>query len=174
MKEHRLFRLAFALATLAASAGAPTTTRVLRIYPSAEVLPENQAKFHILLSAPMVQGGISSHIRLLDHDGRPIAEPFRQPQIELWGANLQRLTVSLNNGHLKAGREYSLIIDKDWLDAEGGPLSEGYRKEFRTGPPDRTPPNPRDWKLALPDADTDDTLSVDFGEPLDFAFSIGR
>ena len=42
----------------------PTTT--LAVFPSGDVLPENQLKFYLHFSTPMAQGDVYRHIKLLD------------------------------------------------------------------------------------------------------------
>jgi hypothetical protein len=49
--------------------GAQATTRVAAIYPSADLLPQNLARLHILFSAPMIEGRAGQHVRLTPDDG---------------------------------------------------------------------------------------------------------
>ena len=48
------------------------TTRVDHVYPSADVLPDNQLKFYLHFSAPMRRGEAWQHIHLLKQDGQPV------------------------------------------------------------------------------------------------------
>jgi hypothetical protein len=48
-------------------------------------------------------------------------------------------------------------------------LQEGFRKAFRVGPADRTPPDPAQWQVHAPRAGASDPLVVDFPKPLDWA-----
>jgi hypothetical protein len=57
---------------------------VTRIFPSADVLPENLLKFYIHFSAPMQGGNIYEHIRLLNEAGKPVELPFLEIDEELW------------------------------------------------------------------------------------------
>ena len=70
---------------------------------------------------------------------------------------------------LEEGKSYQLVIDRDWLDAEGNPLRAEFRKRLRVGPPDETCPDPKDWGIRPPAAGTRDPLEVRFPEPLDRA-----
>ncbi|HVS62224.1 MAG TPA: hypothetical protein VMT85_01850 [Thermoanaerobaculia bacterium] len=45
--------------------GAPATTQVVAIYPSADNLPQNLARFHIQFTAPMREGTAGEHVRLV-------------------------------------------------------------------------------------------------------------
>jgi hypothetical protein len=159
------------------------TTRVLHVYPSADVLPENQLKLYLCFTAPMQTGEAWSRIHLLDRNGKPVDLPFLEIDQELWNPDHTRLTVLFDPGRIKRGllplnevgpsiREggnYTLVIDREWLDGRGAPLAETYRKEFRVGPPDREPIDPARWRVAAPRAGTKDPLLIDFPEPLDYA-----
>ena len=62
-----------------------------------------------------------------------------------------------------------LVIDRNWRDAEGRPLTEGYEKSFSVGAPDRKSPGIQSWQLAPPGKGSTDPLIVEFPEPLDQA-----
>jgi hypothetical protein len=159
---------------------APTTI-VEVIYPSSDTLPENQLKLYIHFSAPMRMGDGLPFIKLLDSTGREVVDPFLPLGGEFWDRERRRYTVFFDPGRVKRGilpneqmgrplregGEYSLVVDGSWLDAEGHPLRESYRKTFRVGPPDETPLDTATWSLAVPRASTRDALVVDFPEPLD-------
>jgi hypothetical protein len=67
------------------------------------------------------------------------------------------------------GEEYTLVIDREFLDARGVPLEQGLKKLFRGTPADRTPIDPKQWILKPPRAGTSDALIVDFPKPMDYA-----
>jgi hypothetical protein len=67
------------------------------------------------------------------------------------------------------GKQYTLLIDRDFLDARGVPLREEFRKSFRGAASDRTPPDPKTWKITPPKAGTTGDLVVDFPKPMDVA-----
>jgi hypothetical protein len=67
------------------------------------------------------------------------------------------------------GKRYALVIDKDWPDARGVPMVEGFRKNFRGGPAERTPPDPKQWRVLAPKAGTSEPLVVDFPTPMNYA-----
>jgi hypothetical protein len=163
------------------------TTTVTHVTPTADRLPENLLKFYLHFSAPMARGEAYRRVRLLDAGGQPVRAPFLELSEELWDPNGTRFTVLLDPGRIKRGlkpreelgpileqgKSYTLVIDRDWLDAEGQPLKESFRKTFRAGPPDDRPPDPKDWTIAPPSAGTVGPLVVTFPEPLDHAL-IGR
>lgn len=159
------------------------TTRVTQVYPTVDVLPENQLKFYLHFSAPMRQGEAYSHIRLIHSSGKKVDLPFLELDEELWDWDGTRLTVFIDPGRikrevtpheelgpaLKAGETYSLRIDKSWRDAKGNLLKDSYTKTFRVGQPDYDPPDPSTWVIQPPGAGSLKPLTVAFPEPLDHA-----
>ena len=159
------------------------STRIEHVYPSIDVLPDNQLKFYLQFSGPMSRGEAWRRIHLLDQSGVAVELPFLEVDQELWDRDYRRLTVLFDPGRIKRGllplqeagpsieegKQYTLVIDRDWLDANGAPLVEGLRKPFRVGPSDRTPPDPAQWRLTAPRAGASDALVVDFPKPLDWA-----
>lgn len=157
------------------------TTRVTAVYPSAEVLPENLLKFYIHFSAPMSRGMAYDCVKLYDAEGKEVEMPFLELPEELWDPSGQRLTLLLDPGRIKSellprrevgpalqmGGRYALVVAESWLDAEGKPLTQGFRKEFTVGPPDTTMPRMADWLLHIPPADSRKPLTITFPEPLD-------
>jgi hypothetical protein len=158
-------------------------TRVARVYPSTDVLPENQLKFYLHFSAPMSQGNVYRHIHLIDAKGKEVKWPFLELGEELWDPQATRFTLLFDPGRIKRGlkpreemgppliegHRYTLVIDKEWLDAEGFPLKETYKKAFRVAAPDDTQPDPKKWKLAAPPAGGKKPLAVAFPEPMEHA-----
>jgi hypothetical protein len=158
------------------------TARVEHIYPSADVLPSNQLRIYICFTQPMSRGEAFEHIQVFDDDGKPVKGVFL-PEEELWDPAYQRLTLTFDPGRIKRGltsnmnvgppiaegRRYTLVIDRDWPDARGVPMVEGYRKSYRGGPALRTPPDPKHWRIAQPVAGTAGALIVDFPTPMNYA-----
>ena len=159
------------------------TTYVERIYPSAAVLPENQLKFYIHFSAPMSKGEARKRLHLIEENGVEVKLPFLEIDEELWDKRQQRLTILFDPGRLKtgvapnqdeglvlkAGRRYTLVVDEAWKDAKEIPLKGPFKKLFATGPPDRSPIDPKAWQLDPPKAGTTDPLFIRLLESLDAA-----
>ena len=164
-----------------AKAGPPTA--VEEIYPTTDLLPENQLKFYLHFSAPMSRGEAYLRVHLLDESGERIALPFLELDQELWDPTGRRLTIFFDPARVKrgllpheeagvpieAGKSYTLVVEKEWSDARGKPLQSGFRKPFRVGPADREPPRLKDWIVSTPRAGTRDPVIVEFPEPLDNA-----
>lgn len=161
-------------------------TRLERVYPSAERLPENLLKFYLHFSAPMSARDSYAHIRLLDSDGREIELPFLELPQELWDPAGRRLTLLLDPGRIKrdlvpnreegpplrSGGTFELAIDADWRDASGAPLVEPYSKTFTVVEADRRSPDPGSWTVSAPAASTREALRLRFDESLDRALSM--
>jgi hypothetical protein len=162
---------------------APTTV-VANVYPSTSVLPENQLKFYIHFSASMSQGDAFEHFALLDEKGARIDDPpFLIRSGELWDRDFRRFTLFFDPGRVKrdlgpslefgpalvAGKRYTLVVDRKWVDAEGNPMKEEFRKTFSVGPPDRKPIDLDTWKIVSPRSGTMEPLAVEFPESMDHA-----
>jgi hypothetical protein len=159
------------------------TAKVDHVYPTYDVLPENLLKFYIHFSAPMSKGEAYRHIHLIGADGREVDLPFLRLEEELWNRDQTRFTLFFDPGRIKRGlkpreevgpaleegKSYTLMIDRDWVDAQGNPLHEPFRKSFRAGPPDDNPIDPKTWKLQTPAAGSRAPLHVIFAKPLDHA-----
>jgi len=163
----------------------PSTPRtvVRHVYPSRGTLPENLLKFYVHFSAPMARGEAYRRARLVTSDGRAVDMPFLELGEELWDRSGTRVTLFIDPGRIKRGlkpreeggpvfeegKSYTLVLDREWQDAEGRPLTQAYRKSFTVGAPDEKQPEVATWKLQAPRAGTRDALTVTFPEPLDSA-----
>jgi hypothetical protein len=160
------------------------SSRVEHVYPSADVLPSNQLRLYIYFSAPMSRAEAARYLHILDENGK-ILEGSRAvllPGEELWDPNFKRLTMTFDPGRIKRGlasnekigppiaegKRYTLVIDRDWPDANGAPLVEGFRKTFRGGPAERYPPDPKQWRITAPKVGTTDSLVIDFPTPMNY------
>ena len=157
------------------------TARVDRVYPSSGVLPSNQLRLYIYFSAPMSRGEAEQRIHVLDADGKPLRGVFLPGQ-ELWDPNNTRLTMTFDPGRIKRdltsnkamgppiaeGRRYTLVIDREWRDANGVSMVTPFTKRFQGGPAVRQPPDPKTWRLTTPPAGSRDPLVVSFGRPMNY------
>src|SRR6185436_14165442 len=158
-------------------------TRIVAVFPSRDVLPENLLKFYLHFSAPMARREAYLRVRLLDGSGKPVELPFLEIGEELWDRPATRLTLLFDPGRIKRGlkpredsgpaleegKSYTLVVDAAWPDAEGRPLQQGFRKAFKVVAPDEKQPDPKAWTVTAPGAGTRDPLTVVFHEPLDEA-----
>jgi hypothetical protein len=158
-------------------------TKVVAIYPSAAILPENQLRFYIHFSAPMSEGEAYQHVRLMRDDGREVTRAFLEIGEELWDGTGTRLTLLFDPGRVKQGlkpreefgpvleegRGYRLVVDKNWHDATGQPLASGFEKGFKAGPMIEAAVDVKQWQITAPQANTRAALRVAFPRPLDRA-----
>src|SRR5665213_715291 len=157
------------------------TARVERVYPSADVLPSNQLRLYIYFSASMSQGEAEQRIHVLDAGGKVLRGVFLPGQ-ELWDPDNRRLTMTFDPGRIKRdltsnrtmgppiadGKRYTIVIDREWRDANGVPMVEAFRKVFRGGPAVRHAPDPKTWRVVAPPAGSRDALVIDFGRPMNY------
>ena len=173
-------QLAEAIVALPAAAAAEPV-HVTGIFPSSDQVPENQLRLYIHFSGPMGRRGGLEHVALLDERGKRVVDPFLPVDGELWNADRTRYTVFFDPGRqkrgilpnremgpsLEAGRKYTLVIDREWVDGTGNPLRESYTKSFHVTPPALAPLDPKTWKITSPHEGTRDPVSVTFPGPLD-------
>jgi hypothetical protein len=114
-----------------------------------------------------------------------VPDAFLEIGEELWDPNGQRLTLLFDPGRIKRGvkpnedvgaplvegRSYALVVDAEWRDALGNPLRAAFRKDFTVTESDYTQPNPHQWTLTQPGAESRDALSVTFEQPVDHALA---
>ena len=158
----------------------PTTT-VTEVYPTAEVLPENQLRLYIHFSAPMGTKGGLSYVHLFAEDGAEVVDPFLPLDAEFFNDDRTRYTVFFDPGRQKRGiapiadmgrsltegKSYTLVVDSEWRDGNGLPLTQQFKRTFKVGPPDEKPLDPATWKVQPPAAGSLAALTVAFPEPID-------
>lgn len=158
----------------------PTTT-VSQVYPTADVVPENQLRLYVHFSAPMGLKGGLPYIHLLDDHANEVKDPFLPLDTEFWNGDRTRYTVFFDPGRQKRGiapialmgrsltqgKTYTLVVEAEWLDGNGLRLKEPFRRSFRVGPADLKPLDPKSWKIQPPAAGSRDPLVVTFPEALD-------
>jgi hypothetical protein len=161
--------------------GPPTS--ITAVYPSANRLPENTLRFYLHFSGQMTRGDIYRHLKLVRDDGHEVKQPFLELHEELWSTDGLRVTVLFHPGRVKRelvpreedgpileeGRTYTLIVSRDWKDAEGRPLVKEFRKTFSVGPPQEDAVDLGSWSLMAPRSGTDLPLIIRLSQPLDHA-----
>ena len=157
------------------------SARVEQMRPSADVLPSNQLRLYFYFSASMSRGEAGQRIHMLDENAKILRGVFL-PGEELWDPSFRRLTMTFDPGRIKRGltsneamgppivegKRYTLVIDRDWPDARGVVMVEGFRKTFRGGAAERTPPNPKQWRVTAPKAGSSQALILNFPTPMNY------
>jgi hypothetical protein len=156
--------------------------RVEQVYPTGDVLPSNLLRLFIVFSAPMSQGEAAARVHVEDERGNVLPDELLPGQ-ELWDPAFRRLTLTFDPGRIKRGltanraigppitegRHYRLVIDREWQDARGVPMVQGFSRSFVGGPPERIPPDPAQWRVTAPAKGTMNALVVDFPRPMNYA-----
>ena len=191
---HRYFARCCLGAHVEASFALPQKDRpppqVLRVYPSAEALPENLLRFYVYFSQPMRQGQAQTAVRLyeLATDSAPSAAAeqevegvFLDPVAELWDPEQTRLTLILDPGRVKTGlaahaklgraltpgRRYRLEVGCGFRNAWGSPLRSAFSKSFAITNSWTEPPLLSRFQLVPPPARTHAPLQLRLPMPMD-------
>jgi hypothetical protein len=155
--------------------------RVIKIYPSADVLPANHLRFYIYFDRPM-RGGteLFKHLAILDDKGKEVDEPWLVD--EIWDEENNCLILLIHPGRIKWGvelrelmgpvlyekRSYALVVKGDWTDLEGNKIGKDTIKKFRTTPEDRVRIDLSKWKLTAPTAGTRDAVALILPKSVDY------
>lgn len=155
--------------------------KVVKIYPSADVLPANHLRFYIYFDRPM-RGGkeLFGHLAILDDKGNEIDEPWLVD--EIWDEENNCLILFIHPGRIKWGvelrelmgpvlhekRSYSLVVKGDWTDLEGNKIGKDTIRKFKTSAEDRVRIELSDWKLTAPSAGTRDAVTLTLPKSIDY------
>ncbi|HMJ87156.1 MAG TPA: hypothetical protein VK504_28450, partial [Vicinamibacterales bacterium] len=175
-------------APIVATVGQPArdatpSTVVTRVYPTADVVPENLLRMYIEFSEPMGRPSGIEHMKLLDESGEEVPGAFLPLDYEFWSPDHRRFTAFFDPGRVKGGilpnqqmgralrdgRSVTLVIGHEWRDQYGRPLKEDFRRVLRVGPAEDQPLDTATWRIQPPAAGGRDGLVVTFPRPLDHA-----
>lgn len=155
--------------------------RVVKIYPTADVLPANHLRFYLYFDRPMRGGkGLFNHLVLRDENGKEIEEPWLVD--EIWDEKNNCLILYIHPGRIKWGvelrelmgpvlhekRSYSLVVRGEWTDLDGNKIGKDTIKKFRTTGEDRARIELREWKLTAPKAGTRDAVTLTLPKSIDY------
>lgn len=157
-----------------------TPPKVVKIYPTSDILPANHLKFYIYFDRPM-RGGkeLFKLIQLVDDKGNVVHEPWLLD--EIWDHENNCLIIYIHPGRIKWGvylrellgpvlfekREYSLVLRGEMSDLAGNKIGKDYVKKFRTTPEDRVRIDLSEWKLAAPAIKSRDAVTLAFPKSID-------
>lgn len=157
-------------------------TRIVRILPTADRLPENLLRVYIEFSAPMSREPGTAFVHLINDSGHEVQSAFLPLDADFWNPAHTRYTVFFDPGRVKRGirpneqmgralqdgRAYAIVVDSAWRDALGTPLAGSFRREFYAGRAITTPiPSDSTWTIQAPAAGSRDPLVIQFPRPLD-------
>jgi hypothetical protein len=162
-------------------AAAKAPPKVVKIYPSADVLPANHLRFYIYFDRPM-RGGteLFKHLVILDDKGKEVEEPWLVD--EIWDEENNCLILYIHPGRIKWGvelrelmgpvlyekRSYALVVRGEWTDLEGNKIGKDTIKKFRTTGEDRFRITLSEWKLEAPKAGTRDAVTLTLPKSIDY------
>ncbi len=154
--------------------------QVVKIYPTADVLPANHLKFYVYFDRPM-RGGkeLFNQIVLVDDKGKVIDDPWLMD--EIWDEENNCLIIYIHPGRIKWGvelrellgpvlfekRNYSLVIRGELTDLDGNKIGKDVVKKFRTTPEDRVRIDVQSWTRTGPNLNTRDPLTLNLRQSLD-------
>ncbi|MEL6167472.1 MAG: hypothetical protein AAFR35_02190 [Pseudomonadota bacterium] len=153
----------------------PDSPNAVDIYPTASELPENILRFYVYFPRPMAATAGLDDVRLLDAKGFPVNGVFLPNRDNLWSPDRQRLTLLLDPGRVKTGlsaheamgralvvgQSYTLEVSGEILDASDCALGTDRQHSFSVIAADLSAPNPADWSLTTPRAETTEPVIVD-------------
>jgi len=157
--------------------------RIVKIFPSSDVIPENTLRFYIYFSTPMKREVALHHIHLIDENGEEDTHAFMKFKHELWSPDGKRLTLLFDPGRIKRyvatnlesgpalteGKRYQLIIDANWKTSSGKKMKQNHIKYFTAGKAFRTLPNPNEWEIFTPKFNSLGELIIHFDRIYDQA-----
>jgi hypothetical protein len=173
----RITSLDYVMPTLAAKA----PPKVVKIYPTADIVPANHLRFYIYFDRPM-RGGkeLFKHLAIVDEKGNEVEEPWLVD--EIWDEENNCLILYIHPGRIKWGvelrelmgpvlyekRAYALVVRGEWTDLEGNKIGKDTIKKFRTTPEDRVRIELGDWKLTAPTAGTREPVALTLSKSVDY------
>ncbi len=158
------------------------TPKVVAIYPSGPILPENTLRFYVQFSTPMMPHRAGEFIRLLDAEGTADNAAFMSFTQELWNEDRTQLTLLLDPGRIKRGvaqnltlgpallegRAHSITIESGWPSAIGAHEVTRFEKSFTVSGALRHLPDVDLWQIEPPMRGTQTPLVIYFDRPFDF------
>ena len=157
--------------------------KLLSIFPTSNLLPENLLRFYFYFQTPMKQEEALKHIKLIDEEGKVDDHAFMKFKKELWSSDGKRLTLLFDPGRIKRGvssntkqgaalvngKHYQLSISGAWQDVYGQSLKKNNLKEIIVVEPYRKKINVDEWVMREPTFDSLDRLIIDFDRIVDHA-----
>lgn len=155
--------------------------RVVKIYPTTDVLPANHLRFYIYFDRPM-RGGkdLFKHLVLLNENRKEIDAPWLDD--EIWDEDNNCLILYIHPGRIKWGvghhesmgpvlhekRSYALVVRGEWTDLDGNKIGKDTIKRFRTIGEDRVRIDLSKWRPTTPKAGTRDAVVLTLPKSIDY------
>ena len=157
--------------------------KLLTIFPTANLLPENLLRFYFYFQTPMKQEEALKHIKLIDENGNADDHAFMKFKEELWSSDGKRLTILFDPGRIKRGvftneiqgpalentKHYHLNVSAEWQDVHGQKLFKNTKKEIIVIEAIREKIKIEKWALEKPSLDSHGKLFIHFDRIMDHA-----
>ncbi len=141
-----------------------TAGEVLKVYPQADILPQNVLRFYVYFSQPMSFDNPYQYLSIINQNNEVVSDAFVEFREGLWDENRMRLTVFIHPGRIKRGvgpnvkqgpvfqphQHYQLKVDKTFKDLAGTKLKQDFYKPFTITAPQYQKLDPKSWQFKLP------------------------
>ena len=155
-----------------AAADAPAGRPHATVYPSGASIPENLLRIELRFSTPLNGTFDMRSVRLLDADGREIADALLD--LPLPAADGSRVAILLHPGRVKSDVGANLTLgralhagSKVTLAIDDPRLACSIRKSWQVVAADIRPPEPARWSFRPPAPDERSPLVVELDGPVD-------
>ncbi|WP_299218665.1 hypothetical protein [uncultured Aquimarina sp.] len=177
----KTFLIVFWLIVLTACNKQAEKPFVQAVYPTSKVLPENLLRIYIQFSQPMKTTGNIEKIKLIDNHDNEVKNVFFNNATELWNKEQTQLTLILDPARVKTGlkangtlgyaikpnQNYTLIIE-DLEDVYHQKMTTSFKKNITVENADTRIPEPKNWKLNIPEVNSNKSFIVHFSQILDY------
>ncbi len=157
--------------------------KLLAVYPTLDTVPENLLKVYLKFNQPMKEGVALDYLSLLNDQNDTIPSVFLNLQPELWNEDRTQLTIWLDPGRIKRDlipnlemgaplenrQQYELRVSEGWKAQNGLELVSGISKDLIVGARDSLSPDPNEWVIITPKANSKEELNIEFLEALDYS-----
>lgn len=157
------------------------STVVVAIRPDVAEVPRNLLRISIEFSAPMSEGQMATHLRLVDDAGRLLESALLAVDDELWDRDRRWLSVLLDPARLKRGlvahrtfgyplrtnEPFRVEVAGGALDATGTPMTRSASRRYLVGPDERRRIDSDLWTVIVPPVGSLEPLLVEFDRALD-------
>jgi hypothetical protein len=136
---------------------------------------------YVEFSDPMGTRTGQDYIKILDAAGAEMPGALLPLDTDLWNGEHSRFTILFDPGRvkrgilpnrtlgrpLKEGGAFTIVVHRDWPDAQSLPLASDFRKTYQVGPAIEAPLSTGEWRVTPPAGGSREPLRLTFPAPLD-------
>jgi hypothetical protein len=159
---------------------------VTAVFPSGPTVPANLLRMYVEFSGPMGTSPAEGFIHLTDANGNDLEGALLPLDTDLWDSEHRRFTVLFDPGRVKrgilpnramgrplrSGDSFTLVVRREWPDAQGQPLAAEFKKDYRVGPAIERPLDTKAWRVEAPAAGSREPVRIAFPSPLDHGLAL--